>query len=81
MSTDQVGRVVVARVERTEAYGVYLSFEGEKVIVLIPDVSDRPILDLKAEFEPGQMVAVKIVGFVEGEGLYKGTMKDISESA
>jgi predicted RNA-binding protein with RPS1 domain len=80
MSTDQVGRVVVARVDRTEAYGVYLSFEEKKVIVLIPDVSDSPILDLKAMFEPGQMVVVKILGFVEEEGLYKGTIKDVSES-
>jgi predicted RNA-binding protein with RPS1 domain len=78
MNTSDVGKTVLARVCRVEAYGVYLEFDETKtVLVLIPDVSDEPIFNLKLKFDPGQVAAVKILKFIEERGIYKGTMKGV----
>lgn len=77
MKTEYAGRKIVAEVVRVEPYGVYLAWDGEEVIVLVPDVSDERILCLAEEYRPGQRVSVRILEYVESRKMFKGTIKDV----
>jgi ribosomal protein S1 len=75
-TSESIGKTVVARVTRVEEYGLYLAYESQSLIVLIPDVSYEPIADLKAMFKPGDTVPVRILKYVEEKSMFKGTIKD-----
>jgi ribosomal protein S1 len=76
MNTELVGTVVVARVTRVEAYGVYLEFDGNALLVLVPDVSYEWFPDLTAKYGPGDEVSVRVLKYVESHNVFKGTIKD-----
>jgi ribosomal protein S1 len=71
-----VGAIVEAEVTRVEAYGVYLRFHDAEIIVLIFDVSNERIADLKARYRAGERVRVKILEYVPDRQLFKATIKD-----
>jgi ribosomal protein S1 len=75
-TAESIGKTVVTRVTRVEPYGLYLTYEGQSLIVLIPDVSHERIADLEAKYKPGDTVPVRILSYVEDRNLCKGTIKD-----
>jgi ribosomal protein S1 len=76
MNGEWVGRKVVARVTRVEAYGVYLECDGNELIVLIPDVSHERVPDLRAKYQLGDKVTVRVLSYIEDRKLFKATIKD-----
>lgn len=75
-STDIVGETLTAHVIRVEPYGLYLAYGSNTIIVLIPDVSSRPIDDLCREYRLGEEVVVRVLQYIEEQKIYKGTIKD-----
>jgi len=73
-----IGERVRATVNRIENYGLYLSFEGAEIIVLIVDISRDPIPDLRERYCVGDEVQVLILEFIEDRSLYKGSMVDVA---
>lgn len=72
-----IGKIVSATVKRVEPYGIYLNaLEGE-IIVLIPDISQERIPDLKQYYSIGDTVRVRVIKYVPERKLFKGTIKDI----
>lgn len=76
-SADIVGKTIPARVTRVEEYGLYLAHDSQTILVLIVDVSDRPIDDLREEYELGEEVVVRVLRYVDESKLYRGTIKDL----
>jgi ribosomal protein S1 len=73
-----VGDVVRAKVTRTEVYGVYLTHQGQEILVLIPDVAWVPTVHDCREFAtPGDEFDVKILRVVEEKGIFRGSIKDV----
>jgi ribosomal protein S1 len=73
-----VGDVVQATVTRTEVYGVYLTHQGQEILVLIPDVAWVPTVHDCREFaRPGDELDVKILLFNAKEGIFRGSIKDV----
>ncbi|MGB1014607.1 MAG: S1 RNA-binding domain-containing protein [Nannocystaceae bacterium] len=61
-------------VTRVEHYGLYLKTSEGEAVVLIPDISTKRVPDLKAAYCAGDPVKVRLIRFVEEQGLYKATM-------
>ena len=74
---DIVGKTLTARVVRVEAYGLYLSHGSRTILVLIPDISSRPIDDLRSAYRLGEAVVVRVLRYVDEHRTYKGTIKDL----
>jgi predicted RNA-binding protein with RPS1 domain len=75
-TAESIGKTVVARVTRVEEYGLYLTYEGQSVIVLIVDVFPEWIGDLKEKFKPGDTVPVRILKYIEEKSMFKGAIMD-----
>lgn len=65
--------VVSAIVEQIEEYGVYLSCENERILVLIVDISLSPVRDIKKIYAIGQKVRVRILEHIHQKSIYKGS--------
>ena len=74
---DIVGKTLTARVVRIEQYGLYLVYEDATILVLIVNVSESPIRDLREAYQSGEEVSVRVLGYVEAYGMYKGTMIEL----
>lgn len=61
-------------VKRVEHYGLYVQTAMGEAVVLIPDVSTTKVSDLRAAYEVGDAVRVRLLHSVEERGLYKATM-------
>ncbi|MCM8541266.1 MAG: hypothetical protein NE328_13410 [Lentisphaeraceae bacterium] len=72
----KVNSSVIATVDKVEVYGLYLVKDSETILVLIPDVSLERISDLKALFKEGDTVKVKVLEYIEGKNLFKGSLID-----
>jgi ribosomal protein S1 len=75
-TAESIGKTVVARATRVEEYGLYLTYEGQSLIVLIVDISNERVGDLKKKFKPGDTVPVRILSYHDELNLFKGTIKD-----
>lgn len=76
MKNKLIGKIVKAKVTRVEAYGLYLAFDEEEAIVLIPDVSCEPVADLAAKYRVGDEVGIRILRYVQDRNLFNATIKD-----
>ncbi len=74
LDPDILDKTVPARITRVEHYGLYLTHDDATILVLIPDVANHPIRDLKESFHPGELVTVRVLRYVEEYKQYKGTM-------
>ena len=72
-----IGKTVNAIVKRVEPYGVYLNTPEGEIIVLIPDISQKQIPDLKQYHAIGDMVCVHVIKYIPERKLFKGTIKDV----
>jgi ribosomal protein S1 len=61
-------------IERIEDYGIYLEFDGGKVIVLIPDASKSRIKSLRSVFSIGQELEVYLLKYIDEKKIYKGSL-------
>lgn len=68
------GDSVNAIITRIEVYALYLDFDGEPIIVLVPDVRDEGPLHLPSEFRVGDVVSVRIVRYIQAHAIYKASM-------
>jgi len=73
-SGDIVGKTLTARVVRIEPHGLYLAYEDATILVLIVDVSENPIRDLREAFQSGEEVNVRVLRYIQEYGMYKGSM-------
>jgi|JI10StandDraft_1071094.scaffolds.fasta_scaffold2294038_2 predicted RNA-binding protein with RPS1 domain len=73
-SGDIVGKTLTARVVRIEPYGLYLAHEDATILVLIVDVSESPIRDLREAYQSGAEVRVRVLRYIEEYGIYKGAI-------
>jgi hypothetical protein len=73
------GAIVWARVTRVEQYGLYASFEGGDVLVLVPEASWTTIL-LPDTYREGDQIRVSLKRYVEERALYTGSMKILTEN-
>ena len=76
-NADIVGKTITAHVTRIEEYGLYLAHGSKTIFVLIVDVSNQPIDDLRKEYKLGEDVVVRVLRYVDEYKLYKGTIKDL----
>jgi len=72
MENDEQIDGVVARVEH---YGLYVKTPKGEAVVLISDVSQERIPDVKEAYNVGDKVRLQLLHFVEAQGLYKATMR------
>lgn len=68
-----------ARVTRVEDYGLYASFEGGDVLVLVPEASWTAIR-LPDTYREGDEIRVSLTRYVEEQALYTGSMKILTEN-
>lgn len=76
-NADIVGKTVAAHVTRVEEHGLYLAHDSKTILVLIVDVSNQPIDDLRKEYKLGEEMVVRVLRYVDEYKLYKGTIKDL----
>ncbi len=65
---------VKGKIDCVEEYGIYLSFDGGRIIVLIPDASSERIKCLKSTFSVGQELDVFLIKYIEEKKIYKGSL-------
>lgn len=70
-----INDIVHAEVVRIEPYGIFLEFGGARILVLITDIQEAPIRDLASLYRVGERVAVRILFYVDGQSVFKGTIK------
>lgn len=73
-----LGNSVTATVERVEAFGVFLSHQGETILVLVTELAWQPIADPSQQFKPGDSVQVRVLNYIPEEGLYVGSIRAAS---
>lgn len=61
-------------VEAVEAYGIYLSTDKGRVIVLITDLRKEPVAHPDELFAVGDSVQVRLIRFITEKNLYKGSL-------
>lgn len=81
MATLQPGDVINAKVERVEAYGVWLSWNEVRMLVLIPDVAAEPVGHPSERVRVGETLAVQIVLYSERDEAYRGTLIGVENPA
>ena len=57
----EIGSVIPAEVTQIVSCGVWLQYQGEKVLVLIPDLSWVPVHDPAEMVQVGQILNVKVI--------------------
>lgn len=67
-------------ITRVEPYGLYLTHDGEVVLVLAPDVSPKRPLDLPSVYAVGDRLVVRILRYITEKSIYKGTVVENPES-
>lgn len=74
MSKEIIGQNVVAKVEAIAEFGLYLNFEGQKILVLIPDAVVPPGTPLSTAFNLGDALIVKVIKYIPQYHAFKGTL-------
>ena len=67
-------------ITQVEPYGLYLTHDGEVVLVLAPDVSLQRPLDLPTTYAAGDRLMVRILRYISEKSIYKGTVVEDPET-
>ena len=67
-------------ITRVEPYGLYLTHDGENVLVLAIDVSHQRPLHLPSTYAPGDRLMVRILRYNSEANIYTGTVVEDPES-
>ena len=66
-------------ITRVEPYGLYLTHDGEVVLVLAPDVSLQRPLDLPSTYAAGDRLMVRILRYISEQSIYKAQRRKASK--
>lgn len=72
------GDIVSAQVMQAEVYGLHLTSGGNKLLVLIPEVSwIHAVDDCRKSAKPGDTITVKVLAFLPDKELYLASVKQV----
>jgi ribosomal protein S1 len=75
-----VGQIFDGSVVRVEHFGIFLDFQFGNAIVLIPDLSSKPLRDPSSVYSINDLVRFKIVSYLSDVNLYKGSVLEARSS-
>lgn len=74
-SVNKAGEIVNATVSRIEPSGVTFEYEGESILVLLPELSWQPLPSTHDIFHLGDRARVRLLGYVPEAGQYLGSLR------
>jgi len=77
----QEKQVVEAKVIRIETYGVYLDYQGEEILVLIPELSWKPIQHPSEIVQLDEKVRVSIIKYNNDTRKFVGSIKVLDQES
>jgi ribosomal protein S1 len=70
----EIGSIIRARVVRVENYGVWLDYQGQKVLVLVPEFSWQPT-NLKEVVKEGAELDLQVIRFNYQDQVLVGSLR------
>ncbi len=77
MASLNPGESVSATVVDIQPYGAYLRSDGCTILVLVIDMAWKPVPNPKDHLAIGDVVNVRILSYVDDQGVYRGSIKDL----
>lgn len=72
--------IVGASIIKVESHGIYLEHDSQQIIVLIPEISWKPVKNIFELYRKGETVSVKIIDYIEERDVYKGSIRQLTPS-